>query len=306
MYLYLINRPPNDQKSLAELECLTFTGIRTDKNYVISSIYADIRHSAYIDYCIDLYFIMDNIEDLYKSINSLNYCEDRFRVNFINVDEHLEFKARKDIERTVSDIFPSDPDLKEPLTEFIVTKISGKWMFGKLSGKTEKRWLLYYNKPHTFCNALPSRMARALVNIACQNKKDIKLLDPCCGMGTVLLEAFDMGIDSYGYDINSIVVENANKNLDHFNFPKVVESRDAAQIKGQYDVSVIDLPYGVLSIRGSDKYKEIIGNVRKLCSRSVILSSRDISDLMIESGFKVMDGCVVRKGGLSRHITVCE
>jgi len=291
---------------IAELECLILTGARTKKNFVLSEKYVDLKHSAYLDTCFYIFFIENDLDSLYKSIGKMNYDRDGYRVRCINTDFHIDFNTRKKIERDISDIFPGGPDLKNPDIDFIVTKFEDRWIFGKVVSMTENRWLIFGKKPRTFCNALPSRMARALVNIAVGNEKGVKLLDPCCGMGTVLLEAMDIGIDAWGIDINEAVVRDANSNLAFFNFEKRARCMDATLITGTYDVSIVDLPYGVLSQKGSDKYSEIIGNMRPLCRRSVILSSRDISDIITEAGFKIAQGCIVHKGGLDRHITVCE
>ncbi|KPU44563.1 hypothetical protein OXPF_16460 [Oxobacter pfennigii] len=305
MYLYILSKPSNQEK-IAELECLMLTGTKTDKSYAISPNYTDLKRAAYIDFSVDIHAEDYSLNNLYKKIEKLNLSRERFRVRFINVHEHIDFHERKRVEREISDLFLTAPDLKNPLTDFIVTRIDQKWLFGEFVEKSPNRWLIFNKKPHTFCNALPSRMARALVNIAACNSTDIKLVDPCCGVGTVLLEALDMGIDAEGYDINEIVVNNANLNLVHFGFESKVTCLDASHIKGMYDVSVIDLPYGVLSKKGSDKYDSIIGNARDLCKRAVILSSRDIQNIILSCGFKVIEYIILPKGGLDRHIAVCE
>lgn len=305
LYLYLINKPSNEE-AVADLECLMITGVRPDGGLAFSDKYVDIRHAAYLDTCVNIYFEKEDLNSLYSCIRDLNYKEDGFRVKYINLDTYIDFKSRKKIECEISNIFPGAPDLKNPSEEFLVTQRNGKWIFGRVETRTENRWRLYSKKPHTFCNALPSRLARAIVNIGTGSQKSVTLLDPCCGVGTVLLEALDIGIDAYGFDINDIVTVNANKNLTSFGFKSRVECRDAASIEGEYDVSIVDLPYGLLSKRGSDRYDDIIGNIRKVSSRSVILSGRNIKDTIISSGFKIKEYCITHKGGLDRHIALCE
>ena len=41
-------------------------------------------------------------------------------------------------------------------------------------------------------------MARALVNIAMKDNEEGTLIDPCCGVGTVVIEALDLGIKVKG------------------------------------------------------------------------------------------------------------
>lgn len=305
MYLYILNRPTFEEQ-IAQLECLYLTGSIPDKGYALSDVYIDSSRPAYMELCAEIYFIDESLDTLYKKIEGLNYNLDNYRVRFINTAVHIEFNARKAIEKNISNIFTGSPDLKKPVDDFIITYTGSNWLFGKFIWKTENRWLLYNKKPYTFCNSLSARMARALVNIASQGNTALKLLDPCCGMGTVLLEALDMGIDAYGCDINNTVVEDANNNLRHFGFSTEVKCQDAISLEGSFDVSIVDLPYGLLSKRGSDMYKEIIGNMRSICSRSVILSSTDISGIITDAGFEITGGCIVHKGGLDRHIAVCR
>ena len=40
-----------------------------------------------------------------------------------------------------------------------------------------------------FSNSLDIRLARTLINIAGENDQTKTMIDPCCGMGTVVLEA---------------------------------------------------------------------------------------------------------------------
>lgn len=67
------------------------------------------------------------------------------------------------------------------------------------------------NKPHTFSNSLDIRLARTLVNIAASDDKKVKLVDPCCGMATVVLEGLALGLDIEGYDISREISWSARK-----------------------------------------------------------------------------------------------
>lgn len=303
MFLYTLNMPSN-QEEIARLECLMMTGERAVKNFALSSRYVDIKDAAYLDLCIKIYFESETIDSLYKKIDDLNYGRDGFRVRFINTDLHIDFQKRKSIERKISDIFTGWPNLKNPVDDFAVTVIEGKWMFGKVAGICENRWLLYKKMPHTFCNSLPARIARGLVNAATCGKRGLKFLDPCCGMGNVVIEALDMGIDTAGFDFNETVAKDANSNLNFFGFDSCIKYADASKIQGSYDTAVADLPYGVLSTIDTDTYFRILKNLRRVSERAIILSAEDISDIIASEGFNIVEKCIAHKGGVDRHITV--
>lgn len=304
MYLYTINRPSYEE-NIAELECSFLTHSIAREGYAISSKRIDMSLPAYIEMQIEILYVEDSLCSLYDNIKRMNYKEDGYCVKFINISSHTPFAERKKIEREISDIFIGGPDLKNPIDEFIITKIDEQWYFGKKIANCTNRWLIYNKKPYTFCSSLPARMSRALVNIACCTNKDLRLVDPCCGMGSILLEALDMGISSKGYDVNQTVVLDANKNLKHYGFKEIVSLGDAKDIKENYDVAIADLPYGVLSKNGSDNYEAIIKNLRNICDKLIILSCYDISNILKAYNFNIVTICIVHKGGLDRHITIC-
>jgi hypothetical protein len=94
--------------------------------------------------------------------------------------------------------------------------------------------------------------------------------------------------------------------VDHHGMIVGPQQGRVALLDGSYDTSVVDLPYGILSKDSRHRYFDIMSNIRRICSRSVILSAEDISDTIYSSGFKIVESCIVHKGGLDRYIWVCR
>lgn len=73
---------------------------------------------------------------------------------------------------------------------------------------------------------LPPKIARQLVNLAFPTPISPKsiLLDPFCGVGTILTEALELGLQVIGSDIDKTMLEYSATNLnwftDHFKLPK--------------------------------------------------------------------------------------
>lgn len=62
---------------------------------------------------------------------------------------------------------------------------------------------------------LPPKLAQIMINLSAGNKRNIKVYDPFCGLGTVLIESVLMGnTEVYGSDINSDMVLVTQQNLD--------------------------------------------------------------------------------------------
>ena len=62
---------------------------------------------------------------------------------------------------------------------------------------------------------LPPKLAQTLINLTNVQSEQM-LLDPFCGTGTVLMEAFEMGINSHGSDISPEMVDASRVNMDWF------------------------------------------------------------------------------------------
>ncbi len=114
--------------------------------------------------------------------------------------------------------------------------------------------------------ALRPKEARLLINFARVKPGDL-ILDPFCGVGSILIEACLMGIRSIGIDINEDFVEGAKINLEHYckNKNWEVYVGDATKltkyIKEKVDAIVTDPPYGRSSKGTKDLetlYKEFL------------------------------------------------
>ena len=72
-----------------------------------------------------------------------------------------------------------------------------------------------------------------------------RLVDPCCGPGTILLEAAQMGIEAVGYDINPKMVKATQANAAHYGLGARAYDGDARRNGKQFGAIVADLPYGM-------------------------------------------------------------
>ena len=142
-----------------------------------------------------------------------------------------------------------------------------------------------------------------------KTNKETKLLDACCGVGTIMLEACFAGNNIEGCDINWKVCRQARENIAHFNYTANVYRSDIKDITNRYDVAIIDLPYNLLSNVTDNDVLHIIQSATKITDRLVIVSTADITNLINHTGFKISDYCNVSKRGktkFARKVWVCE
>ncbi|MDF2671134.1 MAG: methyltransferase, partial [Paenibacillus sp.] len=183
----------------------------------------------------------------------------------------------------------------------VVRTAKGKWLFGECR-ENEAVWLKHKDKPRQYSTALTVKMARAVANIAIPQPLGVKAIDPCCGIGTIIIEALSMGIDIVGSDLNPQAVAGARLNLSHFGYPDVVQVRDMREITGRYDTAIVDLPYNLCSVLSEARQQEMLECARKLAARAVIIAAQPIDAAMEQAGFILADRCTVRKGSLIRHV----
>jgi tRNA G10 N-methylase Trm11 len=117
--------------------------------------------------------------------------------------------------------------------------------------------------------SISPRLAKILINLS-QVKENEILLDPFCGIGTILQESLLQNIQVIGVDKDKSAVENAKINLEWFKFPKsdyILINEDSSKVKVR-DVKGIatepDLGELQKRIPSEQKAKEILAGFELL------------------------------------------
>lgn len=230
-----------------------------------------------------------------------------FKIVYVPADrDAADYDERRRIERLVGARVVGRADMKRPDAVFGIARADGRWLFGPCEDNAAV-WLRNSRKPRNYSTALGTRLARALVNIAAPEPAGLRLVDPCCGMGTVLVEAMSMGIAILGFDINPLAVRGARDNLAHFGMPAdAVALGDMRGLSGTYDAAIVDLPYNLCSVLSADERMELLRAVRRLARRAVIVSTEAIEADAAAAGFAVLDRCTVSKGSFARQVMAAE
>lgn len=156
-------------------------------------------------------------------------------------------------------------NLKSPDKTFIGIVTDEKLVFGlkltEIQTKTfsERR---PRKKPFFHPSAMPSKLARCMVNLAHAKAEDL-VLDPFCGTGTSLIEATYIGCRALGVDAQRRMILGCKKNLKHFNIsPEGLIWADARQLPfTNVDCVVTDPPYGRSSSTLRSTTKQLVQEV---------------------------------------------
>lgn len=305
-YFYIINYNSEFEEELCDMEMKSLFNQVPKKKYLFSNQYVSPSRSPYIKEFISIIYEEDSLEKIVENIKKDKLCYDDFKVCYLKTeDTKISYEERLKSIRSIGLNIEGEADIHNPKVMLGVTNINGRWIFGVYE-RNDFKWHIHDEKPYTYSNSLSVRVARALVNIAVGNNLDCSLIDPCCGVGTVVIEALSMNINVCGYDINPCIASNAKRNLEFFGYDNVITKGDMRNINKTYDVCIIDLPYGLFTPITLQEQIDIISSARKISKRLVLVTFEDMDKHIINAGFSISDKCCVSKGKFKRYINLCE
>jgi tRNA G10 N-methylase Trm11 len=309
MYLYLTIRS-NSEKELVRAECHSITGVYPDENGIAirdnpsdSELCTDISRAAYIKTCLNVITHTNDISELYSQLDRLNLDSDRFRVSVHKISRSISIDSQR-VMHEIGARIGGNPDLSNPQATFIVIVTYNDIWFGEILSESTRTWDEHIHKAQQYSSALPARFARAMINLVAVPGDAI--IDPCCGSGTILIEAVSIGIKAFGYDNNPLMVQASTDNLRHFNMNSMVALADARSIKGRFDAVVTDLPYGKNCLIDDQSCFEILSNLPNLAPKAAIVAGLDLSQLLLQVGYRKAHVIHVPKGSLVRYVHVVE
>ncbi|WP_018706753.1 TRM11 family SAM-dependent methyltransferase [Siminovitchia fordii] len=307
LYTYSCN---GGEHSLCALEARTLFGAEPQDNLVKSHVMIDPSRSPFIKERMHVMYEGESLQDLLKQVETLQITGETFKVVYVKNEglsktEKIGFENRRAIEKEVGLHINGEAALEHPKRLFGVMVVNGRWIFGDYV-KSEPVWHRHQQKPHSYSTALNTRVARAVANIAVPKPVGIKAIDPCCGIGTVLVEALSMGIDIVGSDKNPLILDGVRENIAYFGLSGEVTFTDIRDVTNHYDVAIIDLPYNLCCAITPEQQKEILSHARRIAQRAVFVSVEPIDDILLEEGFSIIDRAVVSKGKFTREVIVCE
>ncbi|WP_429472525.1 TRM11 family SAM-dependent methyltransferase [Neobacillus sp. B4I6] len=292
------------------MEMRSLFGEVSQSNVLESFVKIDPSRSPFIKERITVLYEVESLEDLFIQVETLQLSGATFKVTYVKNSgqansEQEGFENRRAIERELGLHINGQADLRHPDRLFGVMNIDGSWVFGEYV-KSESVWFRHQKKPNGYSTALNTRVARAVVNIAIPNPNGIKAIDPCCGIGTVLVEARSMGIDIVGSDRNQLILPGARENMIHFGLNGEIHLADIRDITNHYDVAIIDLPYNLCSVITPDEQLEMLQSARRFADKVVVVTVEPVDEILLKAGFSIIDRAIAKKGLFIREVIVCN
>ena len=309
LYVYTYGWRP-DETELCRMEMRAFFAKDTAENVLISNVKVEPSRSPFMRARLAVQFEAATVDELCERLVALELGEKTYRVVSLN-DVALSTTAkwghtkRRAVERQLALAIEGDPDLTSPHITFGVVQLGEVYYFGQLV-QGEAVWLKHQDRPQQYSTALSTKVARVLVNIAVPETIGKRVIDPCCGVGTVLVEALSMGINIIGRDLNWFVTSGSRKNIAHFGYNGEVQLGPIEDVSEHFDVAIIDMPYNVFTHSDEDSLQSIVNSARRIAHRVLFVTVEPMDDMLKIAQFTVVDRASVRKGSFSREVLLCE
>lgn len=307
-YLYTFNYD-RVEADLCKLESRAVFGKEESNKQLFSDIEIEPSISAFIKCRVEIMASSQHFEELVTTLKRKSIKLNDFKVSYLSLaSDQATIDEKKDKARQLGYCFFGYPNFDNPTTTFAICHNNGVWYFGTLLEK-DKSWHKHKHKPRLYSSSISTNIAKTLVNVATKANKDATIIDACCGVGTIMLEACFSGYQIEGCDISWKICNDAKENLSHFNYTATVYDSDIAAIQKTFDAAIIDLPYSLSSHTTEEEILHIIQSTACIAKRLVIVSTTDIANMLSTIGLTIIDSCTVSKRGkvtFARKIWVCE
>ncbi|OEF97048.1 DNA methyltransferase [Desulfuribacillus alkaliarsenatis] len=304
-YLYILNYPIYE-KELCELEIYRLFKQKTYNKYVFSDVDLEDGKSVFIKYKLKILDSQQRFDELLRSISNRGYIYYNFKMLYLkHAENDVEYQNSFKKIREVCMHIKGSANIKKPELILGITKIKDVWYFGE-TWTHNQSWQKHINKPHSYSMSLSARFAKVIINIASENDKHKRLVDPCCGVGTTLLEAAKMGVLIDGYEINKEVARKANKNLQFYGYDLKVQQQDMLDIDKQYDTAILDIPYGVYSSVDSKEQYMLIRKCHLIADELILIAFEDMSEMLIAANFVIESAICVTKAKFKRYVYLAK
>ncbi|PQP82937.1 RNA methyltransferase [Paenibacillus sp. PCH8] len=277
-------------------------------SYVWSDIGIPPGRSPFIRGRLDVIGEGDTVTELLPFAQDIHLLPDEtFKVVCLKEGDHtLDYAQSRQLEKEVGMCIKGKAQMKQPKVTFGLIQTGEKWILGQWT-EADRSWHIHRQKPQNYSTGFGITLARALVNIAVPKVENHQLLDPCCGMGTVVIEALSIGIEAKGNDLNPLAVRGARMNLPHYGYdPDRITLGDMNKLQGFYDAAILDMPYNLCSVLPDHEQRAMLESLRRLTKRAVIVSTEWMEEHLLEVGWNVETYIRAQKGAFIRHIWLCS
>jgi 23S rRNA G2445 N2-methylase RlmL len=296
-YFYLL-AGPEETRELAALELLAMTGVQAQGPVGDGCCAVDVGGAGYIRFCADLVAAGESFEELVEN-TARAQCEfPGFHVRVWRTGGQVPYQDREII-IPLANSWGGHPNLDDPAVRLVVAAVPGRWRVGVLRSVWKRDWA-GITRTVPYSAALSNQMARALVNLVAAPGDT--LLDPCCGIGTVVVQARRRGVRAVGVEIVKKLAGQAAEFVRAQAPGGLIVIGDSRHLRGCCDAAVLDLPYGRASRADAGLYQDLLANLAGSVERAVVVAAEPLTALVERCGWEQRGLARAGSGHLVRHV----
>jgi predicted RNA methylase len=271
----------DERNELVAAECQALSGILPVNGVAMGGRTDRIRRSAYQRFGLSVIAQATEFEALCELVSQSSLDLDGFHISVIACSTWTG--DRRETIVAMSDAIQWDPDLTNPRHRLVLIIGEALFTLGSVSSEPLKDYLQHDLKPYRISISLPSRLARGLVNLLPWDVKTV--LDPCCGSGSIPLEAIAVGLEVFCGDWKPKMTYMTRANFSHFGYDCAVEQMDARSWNRQVDAVVTDLPQGRYSHVQEGVIQGIVTHAASIATVGVFVAREDMTERLKGSGY---------------------
>lgn len=286
---------------LIAAECERLTGGSPDADGVAAAEVVDLlSRAAYLQHGVRVLARATSFDDLVAEVSAAEFEADRFRID-LHDPAGRAGRTSTDVAVALADVIAFGPDLKDPQHRFLVVPTEEMWLFGEVTVIADAGYRRHEAKPWTTSSSLDARFSRGLVNLVPEARS---VLDPCCGAGSIVLEAASLGLDARAVDWKPAMVGMTRENLAHFGYVADVAQADSrSHAFSPVDAVVTDLPYGHAIEADEPTIRAILENCARVSPLGVFVAPADFSLWLEAAGWTdITLHTVLKRRGFTRWI----
>ncbi|MGC9395127.1 MAG: TRM11 family SAM-dependent methyltransferase [Anaerolineae bacterium] len=291
----------NEINDLIAAECEHLTGGRPDAEGVaVCQTVEHIHRAAYVRTGLRRIAQAPTFADLLDVLRRTPLDLDDFRVDALYLSGRFPVSQQEAI-IAAADAIHCRANLAAPRHRLLLVAQRETFWIGEIQAEATQSYAPHLRKPCHVSSSLEARVARALVNLVVPPAGT--LIDPCCGTGSILLEAAALGLPAYGADRNPKMVHMAQLNLLHFGYPPQVVSADARTWTQTAGALVTDLPYGRQLEPVEEDLPDILAQGARLAPLAVYVAGEDIVAQLTAAGYGDVEVLrLVKPNGFTRYV----
>jgi tRNA G10 N-methylase Trm11 len=265
-------------------ECVNLTGGAPDAHgLALCGDVSLVARSAYVRSGTEIIAHADTLEGLVEGVRAADFDATAFRIECVRTTDRFDIASLDGIIAVADGMRGFFPNLDDPKHRFLLAIREDGFWFGEIVVGFTRAYRKHHDKPYQTSNALPPRLARSLVNIVSPPAQVI--LDPCCGSGSIPMEAAEMGLTAIASDRSAIAVEKARGNVAHFGYAVDIAQADARDSLPTADAVIADLPYGIQLDYAEDEARDILASCARAAPVGVFVTKDDITPMLVEAGW---------------------